>query len=60
MHGRIKADWDRVTYAIAPDAKIKIIYKKTEDGSKWIQETVDMATGKQLQHYVNGSGKMKG
>jgi hypothetical protein len=61
MHGRTYAESDPKVVAIAPDSKIKIVYKKTEDGAKWIQETYDMkAGGKKLRGYTNGKGKMKG
>jgi hypothetical protein len=61
MHGRTYAASDKDVVATAPDSQIRIVYKKTEDGAKWIQETYDMkAGGKKLQSYTNGKGKMKG
>jgi len=61
MHSCTYAESDKNIVVVAPDAKIKIVYKKTPDGLKWIQQTFDMKDGeKQLQNYVNGKGKMKG
>jgi len=57
MHGYTVADWDK-RLPIAPDSKIKIIYSKK--GSKWVQTTVDMKTGKQLHAYERGTGSPKG
>ena len=57
MHGVTKADRERHQVAIDPDAKIRIIYHKTADGSSWIQTTMDTATNKMLQNYTGGKGK---
>lgn len=46
--------------AVAPDARIRIEYLKTNDGASWIQRTIDMKTGLQIHNYVNGVGKMTG
>jgi hypothetical protein len=57
MHGVRKADRDPKLVAIDPDAKIRIIYSKTSDGSKWVQTTIDTLTGKMLQNYTGGTMK---
>jgi hypothetical protein len=59
MHGVTVAEHDKPV-PIAPDAEIKIAYKKTESGANWIQQTFDMKTGKQMHDYVKGKGRMKG
>jgi hypothetical protein len=57
MHGVIKADREKKQVAIDPDAKIRIIYSKTADGSKWVQTTIDTSTNTLLQNYTGGVGK---
>jgi hypothetical protein len=59
MHGRTYADAAKAM-PIAPDAKIKIEYMKTPDGTGWIQRTTDTKTEKQLHSYTEGKGRMKG
>jgi hypothetical protein len=58
MHGVIKADRAR-EIAIDYDAKIRIIYSKTSDGSKWVQTTMDLKTNKMLHNYTGGVTSLK-
>jgi hypothetical protein len=57
MHGVQKADREPRQVAVDPDAKIRIIYHKTADGSSWVQTTMNVDTGKMLQNYTGGKGK---
>jgi hypothetical protein len=58
MHGIRWSEHDKYA-AIDPDARIRIIYHKTIDGSKWVQTTIDLKTNKVLHNYTKGKGVMK-
>ena len=58
MHGVTRADRAK-EIAIDPDAKIRIIYSKTSDGSKWVQTTYDLKTSKMLHNYTGGVTSLK-
>jgi len=45
---------------VPPYAQVRVVYRQDDYSDAWVQMTSDAESGRQLHHYVNGRGKMKG